>query len=286
MFHQWRTRCLLFGIVFVLASYGCGTSAVTAEDTPLNRDSSPMTSETTTNVDPSAAGVNIAPSDRADPISPQTPSPAPIADGYYLLGGTDESLEVQGDQYRYSALDDIGGSSEWQPISQLTAIGEGLIFDGTTYWCSRSTAPSEGGICTVNGWQTYSTIGQLDPGELSLGGVEAGASEAAVIALLGQPDQVERTSPVSSQLIYRGLSVSFYEDAALTIRSVDASYCTPSGVCPGMEVVEVERIYGAPIVSDRTDGQYLEYYVNAVACWVELEVIGDEIGAIGIVCQI
>ncbi|MEA5467191.1 hypothetical protein [Leptothoe sp. PORK10 BA2] len=76
-------------------------------------------------------------------------TPAFIPDGYYVLGGTDQGLEVSGDQYRY--YDELG-TRDWRPLSDLTLIQEKMIFDGDNYWCM----PPEGepGVCTENGWQS------------------------------------------------------------------------------------------------------------------------------------
>lgn len=75
-----------------------------------------------------------------------------IADGLYVLGGTDQGLEVAGGRYRY--YDELG-TQAWQPVSQLTYIQPGVIFDGELYWC----IPSEygPGVCTENGWKPYKT---------------------------------------------------------------------------------------------------------------------------------
>jgi hypothetical protein len=81
--------------------------------------------------------------------------PAAIAEGFYVLGGTGQGLEVSGDRYRYY---DEMGTRAWQPLAQLTAIAEGLVFDGSQYWClpALSGASDElaelPGVCTESGW--------------------------------------------------------------------------------------------------------------------------------------
>jgi hypothetical protein len=297
-----RSSTLILATVLTLFTYGCGK--ISAPTEPQTNDGS---STHSTEVSPATAAekemapiespqepANEAVENPGAPIevkanneplreSKQKSEEDAIANGYYAMGGTDQGLEVRGNQYRYY---DEGGEHEWRSISQLTSVGADHVFDGENYWCHSASVPEGGGICTANGWQAYGSVGKVAPSELALGGVETGASEAEVIARLGQPDQLDRTSPFSTQFTYRGLSVSFFEDAALTIRSVSPNYCTPSGVCVGMAVSEVERIYGAPLVNDREDGQYLEYHVREVACAMELEIADDEVGAIGLVCQI
>ncbi len=76
----------------------------------------------------------------------EAPSPV-IVDGFYILGGTGQGLEVKGEQYRYY---DEEGNKEWQPISELNYIKEGLIFDGENYWCIPPRR--ETGVCSENGW--------------------------------------------------------------------------------------------------------------------------------------
>ncbi|BAY15675.1 hypothetical protein NIES21_14940 [Anabaenopsis circularis NIES-21] len=71
----------------------------------------------------------------------------PIKDGFYILGGTDQGLEVRGKQYRYY---DEEGNKEWNPISELNSIKEGLVFDGQNYWCIPPR--TEIGVCSENGW--------------------------------------------------------------------------------------------------------------------------------------
>ncbi|MDA0866820.1 MAG: hypothetical protein O2890_10450, partial [Cyanobacteria bacterium] len=202
---------LLLATVLTISIYGCGKTPATTES-PTSQPLSPTATGTTPAE--SATSPTEPPSNR-DPA--QTPAQNPIPEGDYAMGGTDQGLEVRGNQYRYY---DEAGEHEWQPTSQLTAINPGHVFDGENYWCHSDNVPEGGGICTANGWQAYSSVGQLSADELSLGGVEAGAREAEVIAALGQPDQIDQVSPFSSQLTYRGLSVSFYEDAALNLRSV------------------------------------------------------------------
>ncbi|WP_155523555.1 hypothetical protein [Nodosilinea nodulosa] len=74
---------------------------------------------------------------------------ASIPDGYYVLGGTDQGLEVSGDRYRYY---DEMGSYDWYPLSNLTLIQDNVVFDGENYWCIPPKG--EAGVCTENGWRS------------------------------------------------------------------------------------------------------------------------------------
>lgn len=90
----------------------------------------------------------------SDLFEPTTEPPEPvkttnIQDGYYVLGGTGQGLEVRGNKYRYY---DEGGEKEWRDIRELKSIKAGLIFDGKEYWCLPPNR--EVGVCTENGWKT------------------------------------------------------------------------------------------------------------------------------------
>ncbi|MFB2772157.1 hypothetical protein ACE1AT_23155 [Pelatocladus sp. BLCC-F211] len=71
----------------------------------------------------------------------------PIVDGFYILGGTGQGLEVKGEQYRYY---DEEGNQEWRPISELNYVKDRVVFDGKNYWCIPPR--SEVGVCSKNGW--------------------------------------------------------------------------------------------------------------------------------------
>ncbi|WP_146138263.1 hypothetical protein [Chamaesiphon polymorphus] len=72
-----------------------------------------------------------------------------IVDGRYWVGATDQGLEVKGDRYRY---DTEGGEQQWEDISDLKYVKNGVIFDGKTYWCLSTLAPSPITGCSANGW--------------------------------------------------------------------------------------------------------------------------------------
>jgi hypothetical protein len=80
---------------------------------------------------------------------PELHSEPSIMNGFYILGGTDQGLEVSGDQYRYY---DEMGTQEWKPISELTSISNGIVFDGKNYWCIPTK--EEAGVCTEHGWRS------------------------------------------------------------------------------------------------------------------------------------
>lgn len=80
----------------------------------------------------------------------QTSSSNNIAEGFYALGGTDQGLEVKGKQFRY--YDELG-VKDWQPISGLKYVGNGVVFDGKLYWCLSKLVPrNKPAACSAKGW--------------------------------------------------------------------------------------------------------------------------------------
>ncbi|MEO1299685.1 MAG: hypothetical protein AAFW75_28720, partial [Cyanobacteria bacterium J06636_16] len=62
-------------------------------------------------------------------------------------------------------------------------------------------------------------------------------------------------------------------------------YCTPAGVCPGMDVAEVYAIYGVPVVAERENGRFLEYYSASSTCWLQIALDDQTVGSVGVACQ-
>jgi hypothetical protein len=78
------------------------------------------------------------------------PSIPEIAEGLYWMGGTDQGLQVQGDQYRYY---DEGGEKPWRPLSELASIHPGVVYDGNYHWCLSTLARETGATaCSQDGW--------------------------------------------------------------------------------------------------------------------------------------
>jgi hypothetical protein len=225
-----------------------------------------------------------------------------IADGLYIVGGTSQGLEVSGDQYRYYSE---GGEEEWRPISELTLIQPGLIFDGDTYWCINT--PTEPGVCTERGWRTIAerlaeqeaeeAASSLEPGwdadaypvtvaqsELSVGGLRSGDLLSDVLERLGTPQTTAQE--YYTRYEFPGLTLWFDQDYLVDMRSTRTDYCTPSGVCPGMTADDVRQIYGTPVISEREDGQFMEYYVEGETCWLKIGLEGDQVTSVGVACMI
>lgn len=213
---------------------------------------------------------------------------AAIADGLYILGGTDQGLEVSGDQYRYYSE---GGEEEWRPVVELTAIQDGVIFDGRNYWCINT--PTEPGVCTENGWRTVeerlqeqaeAEASSIAPSELTIGGFERGAQPADVNRQLGQPTQISQG--YYTRYEYPGFTAWFDADYLVDMLSTSPEYCTPSGVCPGMTAAEVRQIYGTPTMNESEEGRFMEYYADGETCWLKIRLDGEIVRSVAAVCLI
>lgn len=119
--------------------------------------------------------------------------------------------------------------------------------------------------------------------ELRLGGLSIGDEGKTVIREFGQPSQV--SSSFYSQLDYPGFTVLLEEGTVIGLTSTSDQYCTPAGVCPGMDSEQVRERYGEPTVSDREDGRFMEYYTENSSCWLKIAVDGELVESVGVVCQ-
>ncbi|WP_206754683.1 MULTISPECIES: hypothetical protein [Cyanophyceae] len=119
--------------------------------------------------------------------------------------------------------------------------------------------------------------------ELRLGGLSIGDEGKTVIREFGQPSQV--SSSFYSQLDYPSFIVLMEGGTVIGMTSTSDQYCTPAGVCPGMDFEQVRERYGEPIVSDREDGRFMEYYTANSSCWLKIAVDGELVESVSVVCQ-
>jgi hypothetical protein len=156
------TNIALLGIV-CLATIGCkNNDSANGQVTPSVQSTSgttlPNSVEKGTKSEKSSAEISESSAEtlneekksRSDkPTSSKTEQQ--IAAGIYLLGGNDQTLEVEDERYRYV---DSEITQEWRPLSELTYIQPGIVYDGNSYWCLNSTM-SEPSVCTETGWLSY-----------------------------------------------------------------------------------------------------------------------------------
>lgn len=123
-----------------------------------------------------------------------------ITEGRYWLGATDQGLEVKGKQYRYYSE---AGEQQWQPISELKYIKNGVVFDGKTYWCLSTLAPQNGvTACSANGWAAQEKLPFVGTRRFNfLGG--SGTGQSITIKADGSTI-VELHGTMSSSVLYKG----------------------------------------------------------------------------------
>ena len=134
---------------------------------------------------------------------------------------------------------------------------------------------------------------EVPSSELSVGGVVSGTTEASVLRLLGEPTQRVETGE-GVELQYPGLvvTVGWLEQRAagiqqrvLALSGTGPKACTPRGLCPGMPVSEVSRLYGPSLPAERETGTFVEYQPADVSCWLQVSASADTVEAVAVVCQ-
>jgi len=122
--------------------------------------------------------------------------------------------------------------------------------------------------------------------ELVIGGIAIGQHERAVVQRFGVPLS-RRDSDEGSALIYPGLQVEVGagDFGVYEVVSTDAKYCTPSNLCPGMSEVEVQRLYGRPVIAVRETGRFLEYQPTGSFCWLQISAPQGIVNSIRVACQ-
>ena len=131
-----------------------------------------------------------------------------------------------------------------------------------------------------------SSSNRVDPAQiqLSLAGIAPGDTEAEVFNRLGPPNRV--IDSIFPRLEYPGMTVWLDENRQVVeIISTNAEDCTPDGVCPDMAFADVRALYGEPIVNDRENGRFMEYYSPGATCWLQIALDEQTVESVGVVCQ-
>jgi hypothetical protein len=135
--------------------------------------------------------------------------------------------------------------------------------------------------------------GEIPSSELSIGGVVSGATEASVLRLLGEPSKRVETGE-GTELQYPGLVVMVgwlkqraagVQQRVVALRGTGPKTCTPRGLCPGMPVSEVNRLYGPSVPVQRESGSFLEYQPAGVSCWLQVSAPAGTVQALAVACQ-
>jgi len=124
--------------------------------------------------------------------------------------------------------------------------------------------------------------------ELSISGVSLDAEESLVVRLLGQPKRVTETGDfLNIQLDYSGLTIWLGEGRRVgEILSTSPEHCTPSGICPGTALSQVQALHGPPLIVAREDVQFMEYFPKSdFPCWLQLAVADGVVQSVRAECQ-
>jgi hypothetical protein len=135
-----------------MVTLGCNQSASSTSAPGNNRSpqatNSPI-AQPPNNGDNSPQETTLA---QANPSEKLPPSRS-ILNGRYLVGHTGQGLEVDGDRYRYT---DEEGEKPWRSLTELTAVKEGVIYDGNSHWCLNTMKSRDQiGSCSETGWVIY-----------------------------------------------------------------------------------------------------------------------------------
>jgi hypothetical protein len=150
-----QMRLLMTATCLSLSLTSCNQSA--SSNSALDNDRSPQATNSPI-AQPSAPSSNNAdnPPQQAPLAQDQPSEPSPSSDilsGRYLVGQTGQGLEVDGDRYRYT---DEEGKKPWRSLTELTAVQEGVIYDGQSHWClSTMKSRDQMGSCSKTGWVIY-----------------------------------------------------------------------------------------------------------------------------------
>ncbi|MFC3815145.1 hypothetical protein [Lysobacter sp. GCM10012299] len=123
--------------------------------------------------------------------------------------------------------------------------------------------------------------------ELVIGGITLGQSESSVIGTLGKPASrsvSETTDYLPVTLTYPGFTIGLDEQGVGRLLSSSSRYCTPVGACPGMRLVDVQRIYGPEMRVEQVDGAP-KGYVFDEGCWLAFAVKSGNIDTIEVTCM-
>jgi hypothetical protein len=133
----------------------------------------------------------------------------------------------------------------------------------------------------------------IQPSELSVGGIVSGATEASVTRLVGEPaERVEtgegielRYSDLVATVAYLEQKASGVQRRVVALRGTGARACTPRGLCPGMPASEVTRIYGPSTPVSRETGTFFEFQPEGLACWLQVDATGGIVKSVAVACQ-
>jgi hypothetical protein len=134
----------LLALLSILSACSATTTKSLDNKPPPTSVSSPITT-TVNNTTPSPVAIK-----QSKEIATQGKS---IINGRYILGGTEEVLQVKTTRYRYGNESD--NAEQWKQILGLKYVKTGVVFDGKNYWCLAKSSPNSPSVCTADGWMTH-----------------------------------------------------------------------------------------------------------------------------------
>jgi hypothetical protein len=124
----------------------------------------------------------------------------------------------------------------------------------------------------------------------SLGGVSLGDSRAAVEAKLGEPPRREKTGDVvDPQYHYAGLVVGFLAEgdrSVAHVRSTSTTYCSDTGVCPGMSTARATAVLNAAYGRVQLVNGDNQINVQIDTCWLNIHVARGRVEWLALNCQV
>lgn len=114
-----------------------------------------------------------------------------------------------------------------------------------------------------------------------IGPVTIGQNESQVEAALGSPLSKDSSGDaLDPELKYEGLSVWLWDGGPVAqIRSSLPRYCTPDGICPGMDWKKAQKLLVSRSLGENA------YKIDAETCWLEIEREDAAVRAVTIKCQ-
>jgi hypothetical protein len=122
--------------------------------------------------------------------------------------------------------------------------------------------------------------------ELSVAKIRLGQDEITTIRRLGRP--LSRSSNDDGIVLsYVGLTITLGVGTygVYDMQSTNPNYCTPRKACPGMKLSRLKHLYGTPIIANREEGRFLEYYGRNTSCWLQISAANNVVTSIRVACQ-
>jgi len=123
----------------------------------------------------------------------------------------------------------------------------------------------------------------------TIAGVAIGASKAETKAVLGSPTEIRDTGDALDPEWHFGTKVvvAFWDrgERVVEIHATDPASCTDTGVCPGMDLRETQRLIGEPVGGAKLVEGSNYYRTTYDTCWLDVSIHDDRVASLAIICQ-